>query len=120
MLDDEDGQLPEVLSEASRRRRHTKSRRQNDHFVRGPIPMPWMERAARLPGKALAVGLLLWFIKGIVRDGPIKLSTSLLARFSVGRKAAGRALTSLEHEGLIRAQRSRGQLPRVWLEVPEK
>jgi hypothetical protein len=107
-------QFPEILGSPSRRRRQDKQRRQAQQFVRGPLPMPWLERAARLPGKALAVGLLIWFVTGMKKeDGPIKLSTGLLRRFDIGRKASGRALTALQRAGLISAQRGRGRLPHV-------
>jgi hypothetical protein len=75
--------------------------------------MPWLEQAARLPGKALTVGLLLWFMRGIKGDEPVKLSKALLSRFGVGRKAASRALVGLEQMDLIQAERGRGRLPRV-------
>jgi hypothetical protein len=105
--------LPETLGEGSRNRRDAKLLRLARHFIKGPLPMPWMERAARLPGKALAVGLLLWFQKGMLGDKPITVSTSLLKRFGVGRKAAGRALTAMARLGLIHADRTAGRLARV-------
>jgi hypothetical protein len=103
----------EVLSEPSRHRKAAKLLRGGCQFIKGPLPMPWLEQAARLPGKALAVGLLLWFLKGMLGDEPITVSTSLIERFAVGRKAAGRALTALEGAGLIRADRTAGRLARV-------
>jgi hypothetical protein len=104
---------PEVLSEPSRHRKAAKLLGRSCQFIKGPLPMPWLERAARLPGKALAVGLLLWFLKGMLGDEPITVSTSLIKRFQVGRKAAGRGLTALERAGLIQAYRTAGRLSRV-------
>lgn len=114
MCPEEDDQA-EVLSEPSRHRKAAKVVRRGRQFIQGPLPMPWLERAARLPGKALAVGLLLWFLKGMLGDEPIPVSASLIERFGVGRKAAGRALTALERAGLIRADRAAGRLVRVWI-----
>lgn len=34
-------------------------------FLKGPIPLPWLQGAARLPGKALHVGVVLWFLSGL-------------------------------------------------------
>jgi hypothetical protein len=34
--------------------------RRAERFLRGPVPWPWLVRAMALPGKALAVGLILW------------------------------------------------------------
>jgi hypothetical protein len=107
-----DERVPEVLSEPSRRRKAAKHLRRGRQFIKGPVPMPWVERAARLPGKALAVGLLLWFRHGM-GDAPIAVSRPLTERFGVSRKAAGRALTALERAGLIRADRAAGRLARA-------
>ena len=105
--------VPEVLSEPSRRRKAAKHLRRGRQFIKGPVPMPWVERAARLPGKALAVGLLLWFRHGMGGGALITVSRPLMERFGVSRKAAGRALTALEQAGLIRADRAAGRLART-------
>ena len=105
--------IPETLSDPSRARRADQALRRSRHFIRGPLPLPWFERAAGQPGKAVAVALLIWFKAGMAGPGPFPLSAVLLARFGVGRKAAYRALTALEAAGLIRADRRRGRLPRV-------
>ncbi|EIC21447.1 hypothetical protein Thi970DRAFT_01655 [Thiorhodovibrio frisius] len=73
-------------------------------FVKGPIPLNWLERAARLPGKALHVGLALWFRAGMVGDAWVKLSNGLVARFGVERNAKRRALTALQGAGLVETQ----------------
>ena len=39
----------------AKHRRH----RRADRFLKGPVPWPWLVRAMGLPGKALAVGLML-------------------------------------------------------------
>jgi hypothetical protein len=113
MTNPPEDRLSEVLGEASRRRQEAKSLRRDRHFIKGPLPMRWIVRAARLPGKAVQVGLALWFMRGMVGNEPIKLSTDLLGRFNVGRKAAYRALARLEGDGLIWAERGPGRLPRV-------
>ena len=71
--------------------------------------MGWLERAARLPGKAFAVGVLLWFQRGIAPHRPVRLTHVLLDRFGVDRKAGYRAVRSMEAAGLIRADRSYGR-----------
>jgi hypothetical protein len=40
------------------------SSKRTDRFLKGPVPMPWLATAARLPGKALAVGIALWRLGG--------------------------------------------------------
>jgi hypothetical protein len=105
--------VQDVLSEPSWQRKAAKEFCRSRHFIKGPIPLSWFECAARLPGKAAMVGLLLWFMKGMIGDKPIIVSTSLIKRFGIGRKAAGRALMALEQAGLITADRRSGRLARV-------
>src|SRR3954470_13955123 len=67
-------------------------------FLRGPIPMAWLERAAKLPGKApLAVALVIRFESGRRGGaGPVKLTNPLVARLGVSRKAKYAATEALE------------------------
>jgi hypothetical protein len=78
-------------------------RRPKTLFLKGPVPWPWLERAAALPGKALAVGLCLWQMAGR-RPGPpggtVKLCLSH-AGLGVNKQAARRALRELERAGLV-------------------
>ena len=41
------------------------------YFLRGPIPLPWLQRAASLPGKAYTLGSILWWFKGMNPTKPI-------------------------------------------------
>jgi hypothetical protein len=102
----------EVLSEPSERRRLAKQGRIAGEFVRGPIPVAWIARAAKLPGRALAVGLALWFIVGVGRRSNAVCPT-LLQKFGVSRKAGYRALQSLEAAGLVMVERRRGRCSHV-------
>lgn len=71
-------------------------------FLKGPIPLEWLGRAAKLRGKAsLATALAIWFEVGRRRSNEIKLTTAILARFGVNRKAKYRALKQLEGANLI-------------------
>jgi hypothetical protein len=80
----------------------SKARRINGEFVRGPLPLAWFTAAAKLPGKALAVALAIWFESGRRRCAPtIILTTAILDRFNVGRKAKYRALKHLQDARLI-------------------
>jgi hypothetical protein len=80
----------------------SKTRRIRGEFVRGPIPLAWLTMASKLPGKALAVAMAIWFESGRRRGSPtIILTTAILDRFAVGRKAKYRALKHLQAAGLI-------------------
>lgn len=83
-------------------------------FLRGPIPLAWLTVAANLPGKALAVALAIWFESGRRRGSKtIILTTAILDRFAVGRKAKYRALQHLENAGLVVVNRQPRRNPVV-------
>jgi hypothetical protein len=84
-------------------------------FLKGPVPLWWLEKASKLGGKCLAVGVALWFLAGLKRTSTIKLTQRVRSRFGVGRGASRRCLYKLEKAGLIRAQRHQGRCPVVTL-----
>lgn len=84
-------------------------------FLKGPIPMVWLNRAGLLPGKALHVGIVLWHLAGLKKAPTVALSTKLLADMGVARTTGYRALTALEQAGLVAVQRHPGRSPRVTL-----
>jgi len=85
-------------------------------FLRGPIPLAWLARAANLRGKGLAVALALWFQAGMRRnDSRVTLTAKVCDRFCVGRKASYRGLAALERVGLVAVERHVGRAPVVTL-----
>jgi len=83
-------------------------------FLRGPIPLPWLTAAAKLSGKGpLAVALALWFEAGRRNSTEVRLTTAILNRFNVNRKAKYRALASLEKAGLVRVHQEPRKNPVV-------
>ena len=82
-------------------------------FLRGPIPMAWLNEAARLPGKALNLGIAIWWLDGMAKTKTFKLTGKALDQLGVSRDAAADALKRLEGRGLIRVQRAPGQRPTV-------
>src|SRR5688572_23936591 len=91
----------------------TPRKRIDGMFLKGPVPMDWLNRAASLPGKALHVAVAICLWHGILRCDEFRLSTGKLRSMGVERNSAYRALTSLEEAGLIRVQRHRGRNPIV-------
>ena len=81
--------------------------------LKGPIPMAWLNEAARLPGKALNLGIAIWWLAGMAQTKTFKLTGKALAQLGVSRDAAADALKRLEGRGLIRVQRAPGQRPTV-------
>lgn len=93
-------------------------------FLKGPIPLAWLTAAAKINGKApLAVALALRFEAGRRKSREVTLTTAILERFDVNRKAKYRALNSLESAGLIRVRRRLRRNPVVTIldltEIPD-
>lgn len=55
-------------------------------FLRGPIPWDWLSGAARLPGKALQVGLAIWHLAGLKNAMTVELSRVPLESLGVTRQ----------------------------------
>ena len=90
--------------------------RQRERFLKGPISWPWLERASSLPGKALHVGIRLWFEMGLAKSsGKVSISMKGMATMGVSRWAASRGLAALEKAGLISVVRHAGRKPVVML-----
>ena len=91
-----------------------KAKQIKGEFLKGPIPLDWLSAACGLDGKAaLAVSLAIWFESGRRRSKQVKLTTAILDRFGVNRKAKYRALASLEQAGLIAVSRQLRKNPVV-------
>jgi hypothetical protein len=83
--------------------------KRGEKFLKGPIPWKWVTQAARLPGKALQVGVALWFLAGIERRRTVALSGSVLRGLEVDRHAGYRGLRALEMAGLVSVSRHLGR-----------
>ncbi len=79
----------------------------------GPIPGPWLEIASRLPGRALHVGLAIWYLVGLTKNKEVRLSKRTRERFSIPPDAYRRGLRQLELAGLITVERATGKNSRV-------
>lgn len=83
-----------------------------EHFLKGPIPWRWLERAGELPGKALVVALVVWREAGCRNAATVPLNLSGLR---VPRRTAQRALRTLELSGLVAVEHRNGRPPLVTL-----
>ncbi len=91
-----------------------------ESFLRGPVPMAWLETAAKLSRSSLHVAIAIWAEAGLVGRRQVVLSRRFLEGLGVGPQATSRALASMESSGLIYVERSRGRLPRVTIQLQEK
>lgn len=115
-------QLPTPSAPTTITRQRTPRHRPGERFLRGPISWPWLGRAARCPGQALAVGLALWYLAGMKKSKTVRLSTSML-RVDLGVQcdAVRRGLTALESAHLVSVERHVGRKPVVTiLDMPEE
>lgn len=79
------------------------------------IPYDWFTDAAQLPGQALAVGIAVWFLSGLLKKKTITLSSTFLCEIGISRFQKYRALASLEGAGLISVENINGKNPTVTL-----
>ena len=82
-------------------------------FLRGPLPLWWLHAAGVLPGRALHVGLELWYQAGLCKSEVVHFSYKSVEQFGVKRHTAYRALKSLEDAGLVAVYRASGRCPVV-------
>lgn len=84
-------------------------------FIRGPIPLDWLARAAAIPRRnAVLVGLVLFYLAGMKSDRcELVLCVERCKPFGLGRKAVQRGLSELESVGLVKVNRVAGRCPRV-------
>ena len=94
-----------------------RSQKRMNMFIKGPIPLGWIRKAAGVEGKTLHVAIALWFLAGLNRSRKVALSQSTLRLFGVSRQASYRALTRLETAELVSVNRHRGRNPIVTILV---
>jgi hypothetical protein len=87
-------------------------------FIRGPIPLDWLSRAAMLPGRSLHVAMALWFMAGLKKTRIVPISNVTGLQFGLDRNAKYRALEWLEQADLISVERRTGRAPIVTILEP--
>jgi DNA-binding transcriptional ArsR family regulator len=91
--------------------------RPGEFFLKGPIPLTWIQAATQQPGKAVIVALELWFRAGVAKNRTVRISlTNLQVAPKLSRSAASRGLASLEKAGLVTVVRASGRKPVVTLQ----
>ena len=108
---------PELIHHSSRPTRPPQ--RVRGRFLKGPVPFDWLSMAAKLPGRAFHVGILLWFLAGMTARLTVTLTGATTRSFGLDRDAKSRALRSLEAAGLVTVRRRPGQNPDVTIILPD-
>ena len=103
--------IPQQVELSPRPLVHGRRVRSQQPFLRGPIPLKWLSRAAALSGKTLNLAIALWWRHGMAKSEPFKLTQKALEYLNVDRGAASAGLVRLERAGLILVERREGQRP---------
>jgi len=89
--------------------------RHRGRFLKGPIPMHLIARAAKLPGQALALYLAVHHQTALTGKALVTLPSALLDELGISRDAKARGLRRLQQARLIEIERSCGRSVRVGL-----
>jgi hypothetical protein len=89
--------------------KRTPRHRSGEPFLRGPVPWKWIQQAGALPGKALAVGLLLWLQAGCSKGRVVRFSMTRAAELGCHPDTVRRGIHALESAGLVRVERPAGR-----------
>ena len=84
-------------------------------FLMGPILLRELAPIAQMPGKALAVWLLIRHRSDLRRGDWITLPRTLLEKWGIRKDAKGEALRRLEDAGFIRVERPKGYMLKIKL-----
>ena len=77
-------------------------------FIRGPIDLGWMTRAAGISHATAVVGLMLWHLRSLQRSRTVRLEPRWYGRFGVHRHTVRRSLVALEQAGLVHVEQQPG------------
>ena len=88
----------------------------NGRFLK-KAPLPLLQEAARLPGRALALYLAIRHRSDLKRGQAVTLPAAYLKDWGIDRHAKDRALVALEYADLISVERRQGHPVRVTVVV---
>ncbi len=85
-------------------------------FIKGPIPLDWVSKAACLGGKSLHLALAVWWRCKLTRRASVKLTPSICQAFGVhSRRGRNLAIQKLAGANLVSVERSKTASPVVTL-----
>jgi len=108
--------MPDSKSRPSGRLSRLPRHKAGEEFLHGPVPVWWLKIAGRCSGKAVSVGLAIWFKAKTTGSVEVSACPKLFAKFGVGRKAGYAALKKLAAVGLVRiVEQAPGRCPVVMI-----
>src|SRR4051794_19139255 len=99
-----DGEAASPAPAVPKRRRGDRGR-----YLKGPVPWRWLARAMALRGKALAIGLMLWQLRGMARRDTVLFCLTRAEAEGIPTTTARRAIRALEGAGLVAVERRPGR-----------
>lgn len=82
-------------------------------YVKGPIPITWLDPVLLMGGKALNVALAIWFQVGLKKRKTVTLPRATTKLFRVTRHNVWRALKRMEEAKMIFVVRRKGKLSHI-------
>lgn len=82
-------------------------------FIKGPIPLGWLQSANRLGGSTGVVAMALWFYAGLNKSARFKIDSKLDRLAGVTRQTRQQALEKLERAGLVKLFSRPGAYPEI-------
>lgn len=91
------------------KQRRERTPKQQGAFIKGPIPLVWLDGVLTLPGPtALRVALALCYQSGLEGSSKVRFTHKLLKRFRVDPRSATRTFEKMQAEGLVRVHHRPG------------
>ena len=100
---------PEAEVEVETRWTQAGRKRFHSRFLKGPISLEQLQKAARLPGRALHLYLAVRHRCDLRQSKTVTLPSAYLGTWGLDKDSKRRALTELELVGLITVGRRRGR-----------
>ena len=93
--------------------------KRGEHFLRGPVPMVWLNLALRCGHKSGHLTIALWYLSGLNKGrNPVRLTAATCREFCITTKTARTLLIAFEQSGLVSVDFHRGRGPTVYLKRP--
>ena len=115
--------LLSIMSLDSSILKRTSKSRQYKQFIRGPLPLEWLQKASNISRTAGVVGLIIWGIAYQRKlwgqdsqrrtSGYIKVTNQNCLKWGVCGNSKNTALRLMDEAGLIRLDLKRGRSPMV-------
>ncbi len=79
-------------------------------FLKGPVPLDWLQRAMKLGVGPLSVGITLWYLRGLKKSESLKIGIGDIAELvSRSWRTTYRGLRTLERHRLVTVKRHPGR-----------